>query len=339
MKPLKFTLMFLILIFGFLNCQNKKDDTTQKNLIFLALASANANSISAQFPNVVEGSPEAIKGATSVGTATSDAISSATGSAGLLTGSTGGGGGPSSNILSFEKNLLISKALNSVRATPCNGTEQTINFTYTTEFTVTASPLSNLLSGSYTVKPNLKYEGKSRCNQGPPSTSSFEYNTTGSVEVTFNNATIKFLDIEKFVKEGQFVYSQVTLNGTVSETNINDTFGLTTENSSSNNTFISKTKSSSSRSSKTTSNNLQIDGGSPASLEITNRARGNFDSELKSSFSGNSSSSCFSKFFSEGGTSHEGTYNGGKVKVSYNTDTEKTKQLWQAIGVPVVMCN
>ncbi|MCX8000134.1 MAG: hypothetical protein N3A69_14470, partial [Leptospiraceae bacterium] len=67
-------------------------------------------------------------------------------------------------MLSVEKSLVMKKALRSIIT--CNGTEQTISQTYTTESTVTASQYTSmfLTSGSYTVKPNLKFEGKVKCN-------------------------------------------------------------------------------------------------------------------------------------------------------------------------------
>lgn len=91
--------------------------------------------------------------------------------------------------------------------------------------TTTACPTQP--SSSYTITPNITT--KISCTYPTNLTTSYAYTITGSLQIVFTNATIKYLDIDAFTKTAATTYKTTTLSGNISVSNINQSItGSTT---------------------------------------------------------------------------------------------------------------
>lgn len=328
------SLIMALLVF----CQKKKEDNT-KSLSLLALA-ALSNTTAAQYPNSVSGSAEAVKGAQG----TTSGVSAATSAA------TSGAQSVAQSVLGSERANIIAKGLASSKAlSTCDNTERSVTGTYTTASTVTASSstASFLTSGSYTVTPNITIKGTYSCSPSSSTTSSsssFNLTYSGSMTVVFSSATLKYFDVEDFVKNGKFTYKTVTLNGTVTTSNLSMTYTAkgTSQSTTSGTTttYVSSADYSTTNSDSSKSSSMQIDGGTAVSFELSSSGKGIFS--IKSTSTLNSSpysyTSCYNTLNAEAGSKTSGTYNGGAVSVSYNYTKADYEKMLTALGGTVTYC-
>jgi len=316
-------------------CEKKKDDKT-KNLSLLALA-ALSNSTAAQYPNSVSGSAEAVKGAQGTTSGVSAATSAATSGAQSVAQSVLG----AERANAIVKGLIASKALST-----CDNTERSVTGTYTTASTVTASSSTAffLTSGSYTVTPNITIKGTYSCAPSSSSSSSSSYNLSysGSMTVAFSNATLKYFDIEDFVKNGKFTYKTVTLNGTVTTSNLSMTSvakgSSQSTTSSTTSTYVSSADYSTTNSDSSKSSSMQVDGGTAVTFDLSSSGKSIMSMKTTSTLSGSTYSSCYNTLSVEAGSKTSGTYNGGAVSVSYNYTKADFEKMMTALGSTVTYC-
>ncbi|MEM7183144.1 MAG: hypothetical protein AAF518_19695 [Spirochaetota bacterium] len=337
----------LVFLSGFItNCPQESDNDNERNLSLLYLASQNSSnadsSISSQYSNSVSGSSTDVAASTSTASASTSASSSAGTSASTSV---------STSIKKYLNQIRTKVASKAIRAQTCDGTTKSYSGTYTTSFTVNGSSTSSIItSGSYTVTPNLKINGSYSCPTGglPAAgtlvdgtydiTSSYTY--TGSIEIIFNDAKIKYFDIESHVNNGTYSLKESTLNGTITTSDINDTIENTasyTYTSSPYTVTVTSTLNGSG-SSKVSSSSLQADSGSATSIDATTSQATKWNTSYTTSVPNGVSSTCYNSVLLETGYSVTGTYNGNSVTASYYLDTDKYEELLKEYGVTFTDC-
>jgi len=82
---------------------------------------------------------------------------------------------------------------------------------------------SDGLGGTYTISPDVDVIGTFKCNNSDAMSGSFDLSikATGTVEATFTNMIVQVLDVENFIANGTYVFTNVVVNGTVDIT-LND---------------------------------------------------------------------------------------------------------------------
>lgn len=146
------------------------------------------------------------------------------------------------------------------------------------------------------------------------------------------------MDIEAFVKNGIFEFKETTLNGTVTTSDFNYSYILNQNISTSttDKTRNSQLTASGPSSSKASSSNLQVDGGNPVAMNITNESNLVASLDMKSNTETNTS--CYQSLNYQAGGKNYGTFNGEQVVASYNYTTEDYKKLMEKQGQTVTMC-
>ena len=347
MKNIVLITMITIISGLFVNCPKEKESNTGKIAAGLLLLGRNrqasGGNISANFPNSVTGSSAAISttasGTAATGSATGTAVSGATSAA--------------SNLLEKSLKDAVSESKSNAQArlvfdtNTCNGTTKTANGT-----NVTTSVLNNtnsfgfVTAGTITIRPNLTTRITYNCTR--PTTTNNDYiqrdnNTyasTGSLELVFANATVKYFDIESYVKNGTFVFKTSTLNGTINVSNLvynsndNSTFTYTAATQRFSSTNISS--GTNSDSSKTT--NLVVDGAAPASYDVVSNGTFAYEFASNGGYTNQTFNSCYTKLDFESGGRVTGTYNGSAVATSYNLTKEDYRKYVAAFGSPITFC-
>lgn len=333
-KGLNFIFVSIIIAVA-VSCQKKKEDNT-KSLSLLALA-ALSNSTAAQYPNSVVGSAEAVKGAQGA----TSGVSAAT------TAATQGAQSVAQSVLGAERANAMAKGLAASKAlSTCDNTERSTTGTYTTASTVTASSMtaSYLTSGSYTVTPNITIKGTYSCAPSSSTSSSGTYNLTytGGMTVAFSNATLKYFDVEDFVKNGKFTYKTVTLNGTVKTSNLSMTYLMKGSSQSTTSgttaTYVYSSDYTMTNSDSSSSTSMQIDGGAAVAFDLSSASKAIMSMKMTSTSTGSSYTSCYNTLNVEAGSKTSGTYNGGSVSVSYNYTKADFEKMMAAQGVTVTYC-
>ena len=303
--------------------------------------------VASQYPNATSGAPASIQGTSAISTATSSAI----------TASTTGATTIAANILppALTEAIRNSKSLAQARVnfnstTTCNGTTQTVTGTYTTASqtclsttgTTTACPTQP--SSSYTITPNITTKIIFSCTYPTNLTTSYTqtlnatYTITGSLQIVFTNATIKYLDIDAFTKTAATTYKTTTLSGNISVSNINQsiTGSTTAKYTSTTGQTTSTITNYSSYSDNIATSNLVVDSAQAATLNLAESGIINSSQTLIATTG--SSTSCYSAGSYESGVSASGSYNGLAVSTSYNLTTQDYIKMLSASSSTITLC-
>lgn len=332
-KSISILILATISLVFFLECKKDDKDNTPLFAGLVLLNQRRGSSASITYSNSTTGSSQAIAGSTSSTSAASSATSSATQSATSA----------ATNILSNSVQDVSIKASESLGSrvpfqdsTTCNGTTKTATGSYKTAFTSTAG------SGSYTVTPNITASVTYSCTYSSSSNYTFNGTSTitGSLSVTFTNATITYFDIDSFVKNGTIAFKSSTLTGTITVSNINQSF-------SENRSYLFTTSGSTSKynltsngsySDSVATSNLVVDGASASTLSLTETALYNFVLNSTSTITGSTYSTCYNTFSADSGGAVSGTYNSSAVSTSYALTSDNYKKYLAALNLTVTMC-
>ena len=346
----KNALLLVFSLFGFACTKLPKDNYTFiAGLIKLSYKAP--PTVASQYPNITSGFTASIQGASALSSATSSAISSSNTGATTL----------AANIVepALKDAIRNSKSLTQARVnfnstTTCNGTTQTVTGIYTTASqiclsttgTTTVCPTqpSSQPTGSYTITPNITTKITFSCTYPTNLTTSYTqtlnatYTITGSLQIVFTNATIKYLDIDAFTKTAATTYKTTTLSGNISVSNINQsiTGSTTAKYTSTTGQTTSTITNYSSYSDNIATSNLVVDSAQAATLNLAESGIINSSQTLIATTG--SSTSCYSAGSYESGVSASGSYNGLAVSTSYNLTTQDYIKMLSASSSTITLC-